>query len=246
MESNHPLVNRRANLEATAKEQIEKATENLQQQVEKKAKELEKIQHEEAVKEAKEEIASEKQKSSKLIYFSHPIAGYSSPPSWVEPIRNVLIEHGYLVFAPWWNASELFTEKDLPLLQNLQPKLVPATCDLLKIPREVLLPVEHEVVNQLITRGDSGEYDCIVFKDLWFLSRASLVLCDLTQPMFGMGTAQELLYAKQLDIPSIGLVGGNGKMSPWIPRSVSVLHTSLPSIASILPLVQGYAPLYPN
>jgi hypothetical protein len=178
--------------------------------------------------------------SSPLIYFSYPMSGYSEQPAWVNPLRQVLIQNGYLVYNPWDKINEQFGQQDLAPLNSLSLKVIKSICALLAIPEEVLLPFES--VWKLLEQGDGGDNFGIVFQCLWFLTRSSLVVCDLMRPMAGAGTAQELLYSKQLGIPVVGLFPTSGQLNPFAHRSTTILFSGT-DLLHLIPVIKGYAPL---
>jgi len=175
-----------------------------------------------------------------LIYFSYPMASYTEQPSWVDPLRQLLVPQGYLIYNPWDKISEQFGRQDLPNLNTLPLKVVKSLCAALYIPEEVLLP--FETVWQLLQRGDGNDNYSIVFQCLWFLTRSSLVVCDLMRPMAGAGTAQELLYSCQLGIPVIGIFPTTGQLNPFAHRSTTALFSGT-DLGQLLPLIRGYVPL---
>ena len=175
-----------------------------------------------------------------LIYFSYPMTGYSEPPAWASPLRNVLVNNGYMVFNPWDDINEQFGQQDLPFLNALPLKLVKTMCPLLCIPEETLLP--FDTVWSLLHKGDGDDNYSIVFQCLWFLVRSSLVVCDLIRPMAGAGVAQELLYSKQLNVPVVGLLPPSGQLNPFAHRATTVLFSGTDLLA-MLPLIRGYAPI---
>jgi len=174
-----------------------------------------------------------------LVYFSYPMTGYNEPPTWVDPLRSILVNNGYLVYNPWDDINEQFGQQDLPFLNALPLKLVKSMCSLLCIPEETLLP--FDAVWKLLHKGDGADHYGIVFQCLWFLVRSSLVVCDLIRPMAGAGVAQELLYSKQLNIPVVGLMPPSGQLNPFAHRSTTVLFSGT-DLISMLPLIRGYAP----
>lgn len=182
----------------------------------------------------------EKSSKAPLIYFSYPMSGYSEPPSWVSPLRQVLMQNGYLVYNPWDNVDAQYCKEDLPALNALPLKVVKSLCPILQIPEETLLP--FEAVWKLLAQGDNNDNFGIVFQCLWFLTRSSLVVCDLMRPMAGAGVAQELLYSKQLGIPVIGLFPTSGQLNPFAHRSTTALFSGN-DLLSMLPMIKGYAPL---
>ena len=182
-------------------------------------------------------IASQTQVAKPLIYFSYPMMGYTEQPAWIDPLRQVLVANGYLIYNPWDKVAEQFGKQDLPPLNALPLKLVKALCSILFIPEEVLLP--FDTVWKIIERGDAGDNFSIVFQCLWFLTRSSLVICDLMRPMVGAGTAQEMLYSRQLGIPVIGLLPTSGQLNPFAHRSTTALFSGT-DLLSLLPIIKGY------
>jgi hypothetical protein len=182
----------------------------------------------------------ETRQSKPLIYFSYPMSGYAEQPAWVNPLRQVLVQNGYLTYNPWDNIDAQYGKEDLPALNALPLKVVKSLCSILQIPEETLLP--FEAVWKLLVQGDNGDNFSIVFQCLWFLTRSSLVICDLMRPMAGAGVAQELLYSKQLGIPVIGLFPTSGQLNPFAHRSTTALFSGN-DLLSMLPMVKGYAPL---
>lgn len=175
-----------------------------------------------------------------LIYFSYPMSSYTEQPVWVNPLRQVLIQNGYLVYNPWDKVGDQFGQRDLPFLNALPIKVVKSLCSLLYIPEEVLLP--FDAVWKIIQQGDNGDNFGVVFHCLWLLTRASLVICDLMRPMTGAGVAQELLYSRQLGIPVVGLFPTSGELNPFVHRSTTVLFSGA-DLLGLLPVIKGYAPL---
>jgi len=178
--------------------------------------------------------------SSPLIYFSYPMSGYNEQPAWVNPLRQVLIQNGYLVYNPWDKINEQFGQQDLPSLNSLPLKVIKSICALLAIPEEVLLSFES--IWKILEQGDGGDNFGIVFQCLWFLTRSSLVVCDLMRPMAGAGTAQELLYSKQLGIPVVGLFPTSGQLNPFAHRSTTILFSGT-DLLHLIPVIKGYVPL---
>jgi hypothetical protein len=174
-----------------------------------------------------------------LVYFSYPMTGYREPPAWTTPLREALLRSGYLVYNPWDNIDAQFGLQDLPLLNALSPRLSKSMCPMLHIPEEALSP--FEAVGHIMLEGDQGDHFGVVLQCLWLLVRSSLVVCDLMRPMQGAGTAQELLYARQLGVPVIGLMPASGKLNPFAHRSVTALFSGS-DLLGLLPLIRGYAP----
>lgn len=178
-----------------------------------------------------------------LIYFSFSIFGNESPPSWVKPLQDTLGQLGYLTYSPWHTVDEQYSREQLPLLNILQKRHVKSLCEPYKLPEETLYPFSQVI--ELVKAGDSGDHYGTIFKDLWFLTRSNLIIADLTKPMFSIGSAHEILYGYQLDIPSIGILPVSGHLSPWVQRATTVLLSGDLNLSNLLPLIRGYAPLPP-
>jgi hypothetical protein len=173
--------------------------------------------------------------SKPLIYFSYPYA----EPSWVVPLREVLTAAGYLTYNPANKVDEQFGQQDISSLNGLSLRLVKALCPLLAIPEETLLP--FDAIWKLIQSSDAGDNFGIVFSRLWFLVRSSIVICDLTKEI-SADNGQELLYARQLGVPVVGLFPTSGLISPFTHKSTTVLFSGT-DLLQLLPLIRGYAPL---
>lgn len=176
-----------------------------------------------------------------LIYFSYPITGFQEVPVWVQPLKETLCKLGYLVYSPGELVGQQFGKPDLPYINALEKKALKPLCSVLSLPEDLTLPYEH--VARFILQGDQGEPYYAWFKHLWFLIRANLVIADLTRPSFGAETGQELLYAKQLGIPTLAVHPENCTISPWLQRSITALLTAEFNLHNMIPLVRGYAPL---
>jgi len=247
------LLRRKEELEQNAQEQIQEALDKMRDDLSKSneavAKQIEKKKEgaSEAIPPPPEEPTSKQVKQppssnqkKPLIYFSYPMSGYTEQPVWVNPLRQVLIQNGYLVYNPWDKVGGQFGQRDLPFLNALPTKVVKSLCSVLCIPEEVLLP--FEAIWKVIQQGDNGDNFGIVFNCLWLLTRSSLVICDLMRPMAGAGVAQEILYSRQLGIPVVGLFPTSGELNPFTHRSTTVLFSGA-DLLSLLPIVKGYAPL---
>lgn len=159
---------------------------------------------------------------------------------WPAPLRQALVQLGLLVYDPGVAVQQQFDPPDLPRLNGLNRRVVPQLCHTLKIPDLVCQPISNREVAAQIARGDQGEYDALVFKHQWFLARATFVLADLTRPA-DPGVAQTLLWARQLDIPTIGVYPPGGRLSPWL-HHVTYMVTGAFTLQTVLPLVKGLLP----
>lgn len=174
--------------------------------------------------------------SKPLIYFSYPCV---EEPSWIVPLREVLTAAGYLTYNPANKVDEQFGQQDISSLNGLSLRLVKALCPLLVIPEETLLP--FDAIWKLIQSSDAGDNFGIVFSRLWFLVRSSIVICDLTKEI-SADNGQELLYARQLGVPVVGLFPTSGLISPFTHKSTTVLFSGT-DLLQLLPLIRGYAPV---
>jgi len=247
----------RARLEAKAQEQINEALEAMKDDLAKANKEAAKQVEEmnskkdstpkEEIEEATKKINEVKKIKNEipqiekrpLIYFSYPMLGYTEQPPWVDMLRPYLASAGYLTYNPFDKINAQYNQEDIPALNALPIKVVKSLCSVLCIPEEVLLP--FEAVWKLMQSGDDNDNYGIVFQCLWLLVRSSLVICDVTKPVIGAGTSQELLYAKQLGIPTIGLFPLSGKISPFAHKNLTLLFSGT-DLIQLLPAIRGYAP----
>jgi len=173
------------------------------------------------------------QKIPPLIYFCH-----ADGVPWSASLWDILVRAGYLVFDPQMPVHEQLGQKDIPLLDGQSLKVVKSMCPILQLPDEVLFP--FDAVWKIFQKGDEGDNFSAVFRSLWFLARSSLVICDLS--LDDPGSSQALLYAKQLGIPAIGVLPTSGRLHPWMHRSTTALFSGT-DLVSLLPMIQGYAPL---
>lgn len=180
-------------------------------------------------------------KINRLVYFSYPVFGYGQPPAWVGPLKEALVGMGYLVYSPGEQVGQQFGKPDISALNSIDKKLNKQTCGLLSLPEELLLAYEH--VAEIIQAGDHGDRYGAYFKHLWFLTRSSLVISDITKPDFGGEIGQELLLAKQLNIPTLGVMPESGHVSPWLQKSITAFLAAEFNLHNIVPLIRGYAPL---
>lgn len=251
------LTQKRDRLEQKAYAQIQDAMKEMKGDIDKANKDVKQQIQDLNEKDTQKEVVEEKVQPSSdtsvpqpqpslsnlkspLIYFSYPISGHKEQPAWVDPLRRVLNQAGYLVYNPWDKINEQFGQQDLPSLNVLSLKLIKSLCPVLKIPEEVLLP--FDAVWKILQQGDDNDNFGIVFQCLWFLVRSSLVVCDLIRPMAGAGVGQELLYSKQLNIPIVGLLSTAGQLNPFVQNSTTVLFSDT-DLISLLPIIKGYAPI---
>jgi len=167
-----------------------------------------------------------------LVYFSF-LVGYDLPP-WVVPLQQILTQADYFVYNPSERINAQFGQKDLDALNSLEKKLVKPMCSTLGVNENVLHP--FEVVANILDQGDKGDSFASVFKSQWFLTRASVLVSDLT--FAGSDSSQELLFAKQLGIPVIGMFPPSGQISPWQHQNCTILYTPQ-SLQYLIQLIRG-------
>jgi hypothetical protein len=169
-----------------------------------------------------------------LIYCSFPIMGYDSKPDWVDSLKNSLFakEMKWSFYDPYISVRE-----QPELLQNIQQfkinKIAEENTNLLKL-NTMMLNSTPEAIQQLIRCDDMELSTDVLFKDLFMLIRANVMVVDLNRKTSG-GTAQEVLYAHLLNIPVVG-ISFKFQVSPWMhqrcrsiinPRSPDDIHKAV-------------------
>lgn len=177
-----------------------------------------------------------------LIYMTFPTFGYGDePPVWFESLELALQKRGYLTYTPYRLVAEQLSTDDIEAYGLLTPRLVPSMCSIFNIPPDATKSLE--LITGYLQLADLGtDNSATVFTNLWFLLRSSIVIADLERPMIGAETAAELVHAKQLGIPVVGMLPGTGTLSPWSQHLTTLLYSDR-NLGNILPLIQGYAPL---
>lgn len=179
-----------------------------------------------------------------LIYFNYPVQGFEDLPAWTRPLREALMQAGYAVYLSEVAVSGQFAATDIPMLNALPKRLVPSVCRSLRLPEELTMAFDYPAVTNQMRNGDTGrDSEAAVFKELWFLSRSSIMISDLVRDPRGVGFGQKMLFSRFFDLPVIGISPVGGVLNPWVQRSVSVLFTDAFNVANIMPLIRGYAPL---
>lgn len=240
------LNQKRQRLESEAQAKINEALQGLREDLSKtndyasqKLKEINKPDSEPEQQPSQNQQPKQPEQTKKpIIYFSYPMM--SEQPAWVNTLRDILSRAGYLVYNPMDDIQSQLGQRDLPDLNAASVKIVKSLCPLLYLPEEILLP--FDAVWKLLQKGDTFDNYGITFQRLWFLSRSSLMICDLMQPHSGVSLGQELLYSKQLGIPTIGLMATSGYIDPFAQRTTTTLFSGN-DLISLLPLIKGYAPI---
>jgi hypothetical protein len=240
------LIKQRQQLEIDTNRQISEALEDMREDISEANKKAAQMladknmedQTEQGKQEEEEEETPPLQQSQNivskpLIYLMYNAKAYESIPSWVPALGNILNSEGYLVYNPHLSIDAQYVQEDVPSLNILTPKINKAFCSVYQIPEETLLSLDD--VWKLMQTIDNYS---IVFQRLWFLLRSSLIVADLTQPT-DSGTATELLYAKQLNIPTIGFLSPTGYLDPFIHRYITAFFSGK-DLGSLLPMLKGY------
>jgi len=182
-------------------------------------------------------------KDRKLIYLSYSYSYRSMvSPVWVAPLKEALEAEGYLGFNPLQSVEEQFQEEHKEDLVGLTSKVPSSMIGLLKLNSEILAPIQTQSVIQTLRAGDKRiDADSVTFKELYFLLRSSVVICDLTQEPYGFEVLHKLFICKLLDIPTIGIAPAGIAVNPFVQKYVKVLLTDDFNVANVLPLVRAYA-----
>ena len=245
------LAQKKARLEEKAHNQIQEALKSIRHDIQAANENVDKELNELKNKNIETEIESEVEQPNiieenkdvikkSLVYFSYPIEFCTEEVLWVSTLRQILVSNGYLVYDPLLKVEEQFGQQDLAFLNSLSLRTVKSLCSVLCIPEEVLLP--FDVVWTIMQKASEGDNISKVFQSLWFLTRSNLVICDFAMKNMGYQMPQELLYAKQLNIPVVGLFPSScGKIYPFAQGSTTCLFTGN-DLLSLLPIIKGYAP----
>ena len=178
-----------------------------------------------------------------LIYFNYPVFGHTQDPVWIAPLKDALEVSGYSSFIPTQHLQQQFNIEDLHNLSAYPQKIVKNICPMLRVREELTFPINHASVIPLIEQAESNpDVESSIFRELWFLNRASLMIADFVRECHEVAFSQRLTYAKLFDVPVLGISSGKISLDPWVQKSISVLFTEQFNIVNILPLIRGYAP----
>lgn len=176
-------------------------------------------------------------KSSGLVYGSFPIQGIYdqvAPPLWIEDLEKSLTSH--VAYNPYRSIREHLANEQFAriLRQNdsLAQKRYEACGELLQLPELLIHPLDH-VLPVLLGGDRSGTARDIVYKDLYVLIRADLLISDITYPSYG-GPPMEQLYAWAFDIGCL-VVSNRWMNSPW-----TIFHSTVVAQGGVVvPLVRS-------
>jgi len=159
-----------------------------------------------------------------LIYASHPILGYQEEPAWVQSVSDHVSKKQHVLYRPRKPFSDMMQNKFFVEAMQKEPRPYVTQFG---VPSDVVVPLE-----QLIDDFERDDlHDILVFRDLYVLSRADLIIIDGNNPTYG-GTAMETMLASQIGVPSI-LVSDRTVPGPWM-RSFTDMTTSSHEVLKIV------------
>jgi hypothetical protein len=239
------LQNDKSRFETEKNQKVQAAIEKMQEELKKQEAEAKQAKAEAPPVEGPPTEAEQEHTAhahSSLLYFSYtPLPMQNPHPAWVAPLRAATTKAGYHVYTPWIAVADQFPNGKI--LNSLPKRLIPQLCSALRLQEELTL--DFDVVQPTFTQADKvGDFDCTVFRNLWFLSRSALVVADLTAPerLAIGGVAHEILYARLFDVPVIGVAPESGFSNPWLSHCTTVLYTGQFNLAKFSPLIRGFAP----
>lgn len=164
-----------------------------------------------------------------LVFLAY---SYHSVPHYVEELRGDLADRGYLLFDPLTATDNQFPHVGDVQWQARQSALLPS---------EVALPPTDPRVTSALKRGDDRtDIDSMMFKELYFLARSSVVLCDLVIEPYGCELFHKIFYAKVLGIPVVGISPLGKGVSAYVQKYLKVLLTDDFNTENIIPLIKAY------
>lgn len=165
-----------------------------------------------------------------LVFLAY---SYHSVPHYVEELRGDLADRGYLLFDPLTATDDQFPHVgDVAQWQARQSALLPS---------EVALSPDDPRVTSALKRGDDRtDVDSMMFKELYFLARSSVVLCDLVIEPYGCELFHKIFYAKVLGIPVVGISPLGKGVSAYVQKYLKVLLTDDFNTENIIPLIKAY------
>jgi len=177
--------------------------------------------------------------TKKMVYLAYSYRGVV--PTWVKPLKEALESHNYIAFSPLESVEEQFQKEDKQVLFGLKSKLVSSVVGFLKLPEDIIAPLESQSVIQSIRLGDQkADIDSMLFKEVYFLTRSAVVIVDLIQEPYGMELLHKLFICKILDIPTIAISPKGAPLNPYVSKFIKVVLTDEFNVANILPLVKAY------
>jgi hypothetical protein len=165
-----------------------------------------------------------------LVYLAY---SYHSTPHYIAELREDLGARGFMVFDPLARVGEQFSdEKDIVSLTSRTSPVMQA---------DIQLPPSDPRVVATLQRGDErADIDSMIFKELYFLARSSVLLCDLVLEPHGCELFHKIFYAKMLGVPAIGISPLGKGVSAYIQKYIKVLLTDDFSTDNIVPLIKAY------
>jgi hypothetical protein len=178
-------------------------------------------------------VEPEKKKTKKLVYLAYTYLGI---PHYVEDLKQGV---PYFIFNPLGGVEEQFEEEDREELFSIESR-IPA--EIVKyLPEGLDRKINDPTVISMLRKGDGrSDINAMIFKELFFLVRSSVVLCDLVMEPYGCEMFQKLYFAKMLDIPVIGIAPLGKSVSAYTQKYLKVLLTDDFNVDNILPLLRAY------
>lgn len=175
----------------------------------------------------------------KLVYLAYSYA--QGIPPYVSQLKPDLKKEGFLLFHPLEAVEQQYDEDQKEALLALTSKVPSAICRFLKIPESLQTPLSDAKIVQALRQGDAKtDVDTMLFKELFFLVRSSVVLCDLVVEPYGCELLQKLFYAKLMDIPVVGIAPGGRSVNPFVQKYLKVVLTDDFNSGNVLPLLRAY------
>jgi hypothetical protein len=175
-------------------------------------------------------LANPSPAKKKLVYLAYTYLGI---PQYVDILREDLKDK-YLIFNPLAAVEEQFSADDIASLL-VDPH------QLKELPDGITRNIQDPYVVEFLRRGDTQtDINAMIFKELYFLARSSVVICDLVMLPYGCEMFQKLFYAKMLNIPVIGISPIGKNVSAYIQKYLRVLLTDSFNTENILPLLRAY------
>lgn len=97
-----------------------------------------------------------------------------------------------------------------------------------------MMPGTWQAIDPLVIEAASMNPEYIVQLDYSWLERSSGVICRVDRPSWG--TAMELAYARQLNLPVVGFGTIEGTPSPWLLFHVNKI---VPTLAEAIDTLKG-------
>ncbi len=152
-----------------------------------------------------------------LLHLAYPVHGRNVKPTWVDSLK----ENSFAIAEKWgfFDPTARLTPDLLQLVSKLKVNsIAEEKAEILKLTPNLLASTPEVLQDLTKTENDNPLTSQIIFRHLYFLTRATLVVADLNNPSLGE-TSQEVLYAHLMNIPIIG-ISYRPTVSPWMHSKV--------------------------